>query len=40
MEKTKQLVYGALFAALTCVATMSIHIPTPEQADISIRGML
>lgn len=29
MEKTKQLVYGALFAALTCVATMSIHIPTP-----------
>lgn len=29
MDKTKQLVYGALFAALTCVATMSIHIPTP-----------
>lgn len=29
MEKTKRLVYGALFAALTCVATMSIHIPTP-----------
>lgn len=27
--KTKRLVYGALFAALTCVATMIIHIPTP-----------
>jgi uncharacterized membrane protein len=29
MNNTKKLVYGALFAALTCVATMSIHIPTP-----------
>lgn len=27
--QTKKLVYGALFAALACVATMSIHIPTP-----------
>lgn len=26
---TKKLVYGALFASLACVATMSIHIPTP-----------
>jgi uncharacterized membrane protein len=29
MNNTKKLVYGALFAALTCVATMSIRIPTP-----------
>lgn len=28
-NQTKNLVYGALFAALCCVATMSIHIPTP-----------
>ena len=26
---TKKLVLSALFAALACVATMSIHIPTP-----------
>ncbi len=26
---TKTLVISALFAALTCVATMSIRIPTP-----------
>lgn len=29
MNHTKKLVYGALFAALACVCTMSIHIPTP-----------
>lgn len=28
-SQTKKLVYSALFAALSCVATMSIHIPTP-----------
>lgn len=27
--KTKTMIYSALFAALTCVATMSLHIPTP-----------
>lgn len=29
MSKTKKLVLSALFAALTCVATMVIRIPTP-----------
>lgn len=28
-NKTKKIVMTALFAALACVATMSIHIPTP-----------
>ncbi len=28
-SRTKKLVYSALFAALCCVATMSVHIPTP-----------
>lgn len=28
-SKTRTLVLAALFAALTCVATMSLHIPTP-----------
>ncbi|MGM9662541.1 MAG: ECF transporter S component [Oscillospiraceae bacterium] len=28
-EKVKKLVLSALFAALTCVATLVIHIPTP-----------
>ncbi len=28
-KKTKNLVFAAVFAALICVATMSIHIPTP-----------
>lgn len=27
--KTKAIVFTALFAALTCAATMSLHIPTP-----------
>ena len=35
----KKLVMAALFAALACVATMSIKIPTPEQADIFTRVM-
>lgn len=29
MNRTLRLVNGAMFAALTCVATMCIHIPTP-----------
>ena len=29
MQKTKNLVISALFAALVCVATMTIRIPTP-----------
>lgn len=29
ITKTKAIVFAALFAALTCVATMSLHIPTP-----------
>jgi len=29
MKSTKQLVYIGLFAALTCVATISIQLPTP-----------
>lgn len=29
VSKTKSMVLTALFAALTCVATMSLHIPTP-----------
>lgn len=29
ITKTKSLVFAALFAALACVATMSLHIPTP-----------
>jgi uncharacterized membrane protein len=29
VTKTKALVFAALFAALACVATMSLHIPTP-----------
>lgn len=29
ISKTKSLVFAALFAALACVATMSLHIPTP-----------
>lgn len=29
MHKTKSMVFAALFAALACVATMSLHIPTP-----------
>ena len=29
MTKTKSMVFAALFAALACVATMSLHIPTP-----------
>lgn len=29
MKNTKKLVLAALFAALTCVATMAIRIPTP-----------
>lgn len=29
MQKTKKIVAAALFAALTCVATMAIRIPTP-----------
>lgn len=33
---TKKLVLSALFAALACVATMSIRIPTPVQAVTSI----
>ena len=33
--QTKKLVLSALFMALTCVATMSIRIPPPEQAVIS-----
>lgn len=28
-QNLKKLIYGALFAALACVATMSIRIPTP-----------
>lgn len=28
-SKTKAIVFAALFASLTCVATMSLHIPTP-----------
>lgn len=28
-SKTKSIVFAALFAALACVATMSLHIPTP-----------
>ena len=27
--KTKKLIFAALFAALTCVATMIIKVPTP-----------
>ena len=29
MKNTKKLVIGALMAALTCIATMIIKIPTP-----------
>ena len=29
ITKTKSMVFAALFAALACVATMSLHIPTP-----------
>ncbi len=29
MTKTKSMVLAALFSALACVATMSLHIPTP-----------
>lgn len=29
IQKTKSIVFSALLAALTCVATMSLHIPTP-----------
>ena len=29
MHKTKSMVFAALFAALACVATMSLHIPKP-----------
>lgn len=29
MSQTKSMVFAALFAALACVATMSLHIPTP-----------
>ena len=29
ISKTKSMVFAALFAALACVATMSLHIPTP-----------
>ncbi|MEE1243821.1 ECF transporter S component [Frisingicoccus sp.] len=29
ITKTKAMVFTALFAALACVATMSLHIPTP-----------
>ena len=28
-EKTRKLVYAALFAALTCVMTMIVKIPVP-----------
>ena len=35
----KKLVMAALFAALACVATMSIKIPTLEQADIFTQVM-
>lgn len=29
ITKTKSIVFAALFAAFACVATMSLHIPTP-----------
>ena len=36
MHKTKSMVFAALFAALACVATMSLHIPTPGTAGDAI----
>ena len=32
--KTKKLIFAALFAALTCVATMIIKVPTPTMGYI------
>ncbi len=38
-NKTKKIVMTALFAALACVATMSIRIPTPVPAVTFIPEM-
>ena len=35
--KTKKLIFAALFAALTCVATMIIKVPTPTMGYIHGR---
>lgn len=36
MNKTKKLVLAAMFAALTCVATMIIRIPTPMNGYLNL----
>ncbi len=36
MAKTKKLVIAAMFAALTCVATMIIRIPTPMNGYLNL----
>ena len=36
MKSTKKLVIGALMAALTCIATMIIKIPTPTLGYIHL----
>ncbi len=36
MSKTKKLVIAAMFAALACVATLLIHIPTPTKGYVNL----
>ena len=38
--KTKKIVITALFAALTCVATMIIHIPSPLHGYINLGDVI